>query len=285
MNLAGYAMSIKRSRIRAGFPCVSSSPSKIPYGGFSPVRLQTGIPPRPSPSSESLRARPAYPPEAWIYTWLQPLSQRRAFPSCPGLPYPDSRPSGTPLLLRGTPVQRPLARQRVMLSRRVIAYYGLMRDSQLLLPIYVLDDKPTPYGLVWAGTERFPNLLCLSISTVPPSVPRQTERLRLAVASPSLLAFPILAKSRRLQCHANRYLRGQRNEAAKFTLCYGPVELLALHRQGRLRSSFHLQSHLEEASSITTRVNSQFPRPGFTPARQAALWAASQGRKERQESA
>jgi len=48
MNQAGYALSIKRSRIRTGNICVSSSPSKIPYGGFSPVRLQTGIPPRPS---------------------------------------------------------------------------------------------------------------------------------------------------------------------------------------------------------------------------------------------
>ena len=30
-------------------PYVSCSPSKIPYGGFSPVRLQTELPPRPSP--------------------------------------------------------------------------------------------------------------------------------------------------------------------------------------------------------------------------------------------
>ena len=41
---------------------VSSSPSKIPYGGFSPVRLQTGIPPRPSPArnGSSLHPAPAY---------------------------------------------------------------------------------------------------------------------------------------------------------------------------------------------------------------------------------
>jgi hypothetical protein len=30
---------------------VSCSPSKIPYGGFSPVRLQTGIQRRPSPTT------------------------------------------------------------------------------------------------------------------------------------------------------------------------------------------------------------------------------------------
>ena len=42
MNQAGYARSIKRLRRRTGNMRVSSSPSKIPYGGFSPVRLQTG---------------------------------------------------------------------------------------------------------------------------------------------------------------------------------------------------------------------------------------------------
>jgi hypothetical protein len=41
---------------------VSSSPSKIPYGEFSPVRLQTGFQPRPSPtrSGSSLHPAPAY---------------------------------------------------------------------------------------------------------------------------------------------------------------------------------------------------------------------------------
>src|SRR5438093_6464714 len=42
-----------------------------------------------------------------------------------------------------------------------------------------------------------------------------------------------------------------------------PERLLALHRQGRLLSSFHLLSHLWEASNITTRAISQFPRPVF----------------------
>ena len=52
---------------------VSSSPSKIPYGGFSPVRLQTGIPPRSSPtrSGSSVHPRPAY-------TRLKSRSRKRA---------------------------------------------------------------------------------------------------------------------------------------------------------------------------------------------------------------
>jgi hypothetical protein len=56
---------------------VSLSPSKIPYGGFSPVRLQTEIPPQPSSSPSSLsvaRIRPA----TRSYMWRQPRHPDRA---------------------------------------------------------------------------------------------------------------------------------------------------------------------------------------------------------------
>jgi hypothetical protein len=42
-----------------------------------------------------------------------------------------------------------------------------------------------------------------------------------------------------------------------------PDGLLALHRPGRLHSSFHLLSRLSKTSNMTTRVDSQFPRPVF----------------------
>jgi len=45
-------MSFERLGERACPSCVSSTPSKIPYVGFSPVRLQTGI--QPQPSSEAM---------------------------------------------------------------------------------------------------------------------------------------------------------------------------------------------------------------------------------------
>jgi len=49
------------------------------------------------------------------------------------------RSSGTPFnIANNTPVQRPLARQWVMLSHQVIAYYGLIRNSRSLPSIYVL---------------------------------------------------------------------------------------------------------------------------------------------------
>jgi hypothetical protein len=102
---------------------VSSRPSEIPYGGFSPVRLQTGL--GPSPSSSGVRPRtyrrsesrspatPLAPPGA-----IAALSRRRV------------------AVRRNRPVQRPLARQRVVLSRRVVAYYGLIRGSRSLPSTY-----------------------------------------------------------------------------------------------------------------------------------------------------
>src|SRR3982750_2738119 len=53
-----------------------------------------------------------------------------------------------------------------------------------------------------------------------------------------------------------------------------PGQLLALHRQGRLRSSFHPMSRLSGTSNMTTRANRQFPAAGLTPAGSAALQAA-----------
>ena len=239
---------------------VSSSLSKIPYSGFSPVRLQTGIQPRPSSTMPSLSARPASPHPCRIYTRLQSLSPKRA--NCfrsrtcvqSGLSFSDP----------DYPVQRSLAPQRVMLSRRIIAYYYLIRASRSLLPVYGLSSRSLPYGLVWAGNEKVPNLICSSLSVVPSSVPRRPDDClwlllgRPRWPSPSSQKVGVrtltLAGSSRESCF---------HEAAKFTLCYGPTELLAPLRLGRLLSSFHLLGHPWEMSSITTRANNQFPRLDF----------------------
>ena len=238
--------------------CVSSSLSKIPYGGFSPVRLQTGIQPRPSSKMSRLSARPAFTQTPWTYTRLQSLSPKRAFIR-----------SGTfvqaelPLSYRNNPVQRSLAPQRVMLSHRLIAYYDLIRASLPLPPVYVLSSGSLPLGLLRAGNEKVPNLSCLSFPIVPSSVPRRLgDFLRLLLHRP-LWPSPSLQKvGVRLSTLAGA-LPGLRNEAAKFASCYGPMRLLALLRQGRLLSSFHLLGHPSGVSNITTRADNQFPRPDF----------------------
>ena len=52
---------------------VSSSPSKIPYGGFSPVRLQTGRQPPPSIALHRLSAKSAYTAPARSYRGPHPM--------------------------------------------------------------------------------------------------------------------------------------------------------------------------------------------------------------------
>jgi len=170
----------------------------------------------------------------------------------------------------------PLARQPVLLSGQLVAYYGLLCASRSLPPLYGLCSRPAPCDLLWAGSERVPNLLCVSVPSVPSSVPRWTVRLRLAASSPPTLAFAAFVPARHPHSPRTTVLAWACHEAAKFPLWYGPMSWLALHRQGRFRSSFHPLSRRIETSNITTRANSQFPATGLSPARHTALWAASE---------
>ena len=158
-----------------------------------------------------------------------------------------------------------MAPQRVMLSRQIIAYYYLMRASRPLLPVYELSSRSLPYGLVWAGNEKVPNLSRSSVPIVPSSVPR-----RLGDCSWLLLHRPLWPPPpsqkigvRTLTLAGTTTHESCYHEAAKFTLCYGPMRLLAPLRPGRLLSSFHLLGHPWGVSSITTWANNQFPWPDF----------------------
>ena len=86
-----------------------------------------------------------------------------------------------------------------MLSHQVIAYYGLIRNSRPSHRFIYYYDGSLPYDLVWAGSERLPNLLRVSFPSVPPSVPRWTERLPMAVPSPFVLAFAFFVQARHPQ--------------------------------------------------------------------------------------
>ena len=137
MNQAGYARSIKRLRRRTGNMRVSSSLSKIPYGGFSPVRLQTGstgVPPRPSPAGTVLSARPASLRHPLTYTRLLFLSPKRANGYRRGTCVQAALPSSDANL----PVQRSLAPQRVQLCRLFPAAFRLRQTP--LSPLSRGDD-------------------------------------------------------------------------------------------------------------------------------------------------
>ena len=241
----------------------SSSLSKIPYGGFSPVRLQTGCQPRPSPGADGLSARPACPAPRPTYTGPQLPAQRGATPR---------QGAGTTVIeprlkRRSPPLPAALQSRGPWLARGFCCPAGsslTMASSETLAPLpalYALYAGSWPDGLVWAGSERFPNLLRMSLPVVPPPVPRWTDRVRLAVPSSIALAFAFSAEARHPRAHARRFSRGLRNEAAKFASCYGPTGLLALHRQGRLRPSLRPPGRPGRASGITMRANSQFPQP------------------------
>ena len=202
---------------------VSSSPSKIPYGGFSPVRLQTGIRPRPSPTRKGSSDHPAP-----AYTRLKSLSPKRAASRSgtfvqAALPSPDrTLLSRGPWLARG--LYGPAGSPLTMTSSDTLDASGSAYDfaarsnlrpevPQFTLPVCSLRaacrtpvDRTTALGCYFVVRFGLPHL-CKGSASANPRAP-----------VPAWLC----------------------NEAAKFTLGYGPVEWLARHRPGRLRSSFHL---------------------------------------------
>ena len=160
------------------------------------------------------------------------------------------------LATNGPPIQRPFAQRRVVLSRHLKRYYGLICASRNLSPIYVLDDG----SLLHSQFREGPHFLLHVYVDVPPSVPRRTKRMHLAVASPLVQAFAVSALAQHPHLHAvGSHVVASRGCKVRFML--RPIDWLALHRQGLLRSSFHLRSHLPKMSSMTTRAHSQFPRP------------------------
>jgi len=151
-------------------------------------------------------------------------------------------------------VQRPLARQKVMLSFRVIAYYGLIRASEsatersLLFPLAAPEERPR------AAVQRFPNLL------------RKAVR-------PCHLPYPggfVIAHG----CYflTNSGLRHEYNGSASATVISGLQSsrnaaartLASLPDGRRLHSSFRLAGRPHQTSSITTWINNRIHGRTFT---------------------
>jgi hypothetical protein len=180
---------------------VSSPPSKIPYGGFSPVRLQTG-----------LRPQPSLP----VHTGGLCVALPRVAPG-PGSPSVWAKGQvGT-----RHPVQRPLARRRVILSHQVMAYYGLIRGSGPLPPISLVGYTA---GLCpRARAQSFPTLLCVSF--LPCRLPYPGGRM-VVDCSTSIRGSlrPVRRGSALTTVHAEVGSRvGFYFGAAKFALCCGPA--------------------------------------------------------------
>ena len=204
---------------------VSPAPSKIPYGGFSPVRLQTRLTPRP-PSR-------AYPRPLigrhCRYLVSRRFARSRSFDQTAPRTSDHDRGSSGPWLP-----------SRLYLSGRIVAYYGHICASV---------GHPTAYGLFRRVAapirqpQRVPNLLCQSVHSVSSPVLRWLPRVHSTMSSSWTLAFAFSAWARQPQVLAFQNSRGLRNEAAAFALCYDPVVLLAPLWPGLLRPSFHGPGH------------------------------------------
>jgi hypothetical protein len=208
---------------------VSCSPSKIPYVGFSPVRLQTGIHRRPSPILSLYVDKVAVSRSYSLFRHsIGVILTRQSRPEALGSPTSYVVPQGQRLLW---------------------PHPSLSNPSHSLFSSSVRDFE----------FERVPPFICLpfpSCHLQHPGGPKDCSWLFLHLSyqpSPSLHRLGIRFVPNR------RFSGEQRNEAASSSLPLRPEGLLALLRQGLLLSSFHLLSRLIEASNITTRVNNLFP--------------------------
>jgi len=234
-------------------PNGSCSPSKIPYGGFSPVRLQTGIQPEPSSAFLELKRRTRIPSRtANLYP-----AQVRVSP--PIVPIPGQvSGSVAPVLSRPEALGSP-------------GSYALSLDPRLLRPHLKLSASPAGLSpssrqvfAPWSDGSRYreaPQFTLPVSLPVPSYVPRQTRWLPSTVSSPSALAFAISVPARHLQIPPLPVSRWACNEAATFALSYGPMSCSLFTGKSFYSRAFTLRSRLRNASSITIRPNSQLPEP------------------------
>ena len=178
---------------------VSPAPSKIPYGGFSPVRLQTSI--RVPPSSAQRRL---------IDTFLPCRASTRF--SCP---------------VSWTCVPSERAERRLRITRPVAlgsAAGSIVQPPQRLLwPHPRLWRSATAYEFVRSVTQasEVPQFTLPVLWHVPPSISRRFRRFH-----PTVHPSPVLFSSNaeRFNNRSARPIRSSliAHETAKFTLCYGP---------------------------------------------------------------
>jgi hypothetical protein len=179
---------------------VSSPPSKIPYGGFSPVRLQTGLRPQPS--------LPAH--TGGLYVALPRVAPGPGSPSVWAKGQVGTR----------HPVQRPLARRRVVLSRQVMAYYGLIRGSGPIPPVFFVGIR----RVFARGPGPRASLLLSARPSCRAAFLTPAAGWWMTVPHPSVVAFAQFAEARRSQHpRKSRFTRGFSFGAAKFALCCGPA--------------------------------------------------------------
>ena len=233
---------------------VSCSLSKIPYIGFSPVRLQIDIQPRPSLKARRVKREDRMhriPYSLYTAKSADAISYSHYGMHGGDVSQTDSQSRG-PWLAKG--LCCPLRSSLTTASSAPLA--ASVRLIFFVLPVFALRPH-----LDWQrGVPQFNLRISLN---VPPPQPRRFERLLAAAPSPFASAFAIPAQARLTQRHHRRFSGGQFNEASKFTSCYGPKSCSPDSGTDFYFRAFPSIGHPIEESNITTWVNSQFPRPDF----------------------
>ena len=148
-----------------------------------------------------------------------------------------------------------------MLSRRIIAYYGLIRASESLPATYefaAASAAPKEIGFGWEsrGSPIYSVGLCSRAASHTPVAPKS--------ANDCCFLFGI---SLHLQVTGSAITlvvsRLQSSLRAYFALMLRPASLLALLIEDVYLRACTNPGHPRSASNITTWVHSQFPRPDF----------------------
>ena len=147
-----------------------------------------------------------------------------------------------------------------MLSRRVIAYYGLIRASESLPATYGFVTEsaaPKEIGLRWES--RGSPIYSAGLFSRAASLTPVARRVQVTVASSSVLAFTPLY---RFGDHIGRF-EAESSLRAYFRAHVTACELASPPFEDVYIRACTNPGHPESASNMTTWVNSQFPRPDF----------------------
>jgi len=175
---------------------------------------------------------------------------------------------------QSTPVQRPLAPRWVVLSHRILAYYGLIRHSRSLRSIYGLIRTVFARRSCLGWSRELPQFNLCDFPCVPPSVPRWAQWLRAVVASPLVRVFAVSVAARHphpahADSHASRVTRLQSslNATARKVACPSSARTFTSELSPPRVTPKKCQISLRGQQPITTA--------GLAPANHTALWAAN----------
>ena len=207
---------------------VSFAPSKIPYGGFSPVRLQIGIRPRPSLPAHTRRRLIRGHESGHPSHRSAPRGNRRTVSALERQPCRRFRSRG-PWLARG--LFCPAGSMLTMASSEALV-------SSRRLMVFGGGSLPGGVASASAGNQRFPNLSCASFAPCRLPYPGGSGG-RDCCSSTRGGLHPFVKGSASAMPTQKSVHAWRAYEAAEFALCCGPELCRPSTDRGLLHSSFH----------------------------------------------